>query len=107
MRTLHTIKNHLLENKQHSGRMVWTFVAILLSFGILISRQVYLQVYHHNKYVSMSQNNRAGIIPIAPKRGLIFDRNGVILAKNKPSFSLARATVAPYINLISPSLKAR
>lgn len=55
---------------------------------ILISRLVFLQVTSYEKYKNDSEANRVGIQAVAPTRGLIFDRGGVLLAENVPSFSL-------------------
>ncbi|NOY62097.1 MAG: penicillin-binding protein 2 [Gammaproteobacteria bacterium] len=55
---------------------------------ILIARMTYLQVFSHDHFTTLSHNNRVNIVPIPPTRGLIFDRNGVLLAQNTPSFTL-------------------
>src|SRR5690554_3305513 len=52
----------------------------------------YLQISLHEKYFDLSENNRLQLRPIAPNRGLIYDRNGVLLAENIPSYSL---TITP------------
>lgn len=62
------------------------FLFILLS--TLVWRLVYLQITLHEKYSDLSENNRLQLRPIAPNRGLIYDRNGVLLAENIPSYSL-------------------
>lgn len=66
------------------------FVFVLLC--VLAGRMVFLQVTQYDLYVSKSENNRVQLTPVAPIRGLIFDRNGVLLAENLPSHSL---TVVP------------
>ncbi|GAB4391715.1 MAG: penicillin-binding protein 2 [Gammaproteobacteria bacterium] len=55
----------------------------------LIARLVYLQIYQHKRYTTLSNKNQLSLVPIAPNRGLIYDRNGVLLAENIPAFSLA------------------
>ncbi len=55
---------------------------------ILIGRLVFLQIHHHALYKTLALNNQVRIVPITPTRGLIFDRNGVLLAENLPAFSL-------------------
>ncbi len=60
-------------------------VALILLLGM---RLFDLQVLNHQHYTTLSRNNRVDIQPIPPTRGLIFDRNGVILAENIPTFSL-------------------
>ncbi|CUS40203.1 Penicillin-binding protein 2 (PBP-2) [hydrothermal vent metagenome] len=51
-------------------------------------RMSYLQIELHEKYKNLSENNRVQLRPLAPNRGLIYDRNGVLLAENIPSYSL-------------------
>jgi len=63
-------------------------IFIFLLICVLISRLVFLQIISYEKYKIDSENNRIGLRPEAPTRGLIFDRNGVLLAENVPSFSL-------------------
>jgi penicillin-binding protein 2 len=63
-------------------------VFMLVMFGALVARMVYLQVIKYDEFVTKSENNRVRLQPIAPARGLIFDRNGVLLAENLPAHSL-------------------
>jgi len=86
--TRHYIRNNKFETRLFRSR-VWSALAITGAlFLILAARMFYLQVLHHTEYQTLSEKNRVTILPIAPNRGLIFDRNGVILADNQPSFSL-------------------
>ena len=62
------------------------FVAILLF--TLAGHMAFLQVSQHEIYASKSDNNRVQLKPVAPIRGLIFDRNGILLAENLPSHNL-------------------
>lgn len=62
------------------------FVFILLC--TLVWRLTYLQITLHEKYRDLSENNRLQLRPIAPNRGLIYDRNGILLAENIPAYSL-------------------
>lgn len=55
---------------------------------VLFGRMFYLQQLQHEHYTTLSTNNRVSIQPVAPIRGLILDRNGVILAQNIPTYSL-------------------
>ncbi|MFU8798289.1 MAG: penicillin-binding transpeptidase domain-containing protein, partial [Gammaproteobacteria bacterium] len=55
---------------------------------VLVGRLFYLQVIQHQAYKTLSNQNQLNIIPLGPKRGLIYDRNGVLLAQNIPVFSL-------------------
>jgi penicillin-binding protein 2 len=83
-----TLKNHHREAGLFRRRLFIIGLIITLLFGGLLSRVFYLQVIQHHKYATLSQQNQMNILPIAPKRGLIYDRNGVLLAKNEPVFSL-------------------
>lgn len=66
------------------------FVAVLLF--LLLTRFVYLQVVKHSHYQTLAENNRISIVPIVPNRGLILDRNGVILAHNYSGYTLEITT---------------
>lgn len=61
---------------------------IFLMLCGLAWRMMYLQIDLHEKYRDLSENNRIQLKPIAPNRGLIYDRNGVLLAENVPAYSL-------------------
>ena len=60
----------------------------MLGLCLLLSRFVFLQVMHHDEFVTRAQNNRVKPRAIPPARGLIYDRNGVLLADNVPAFRL-------------------
>lgn len=66
-------------------------VCLVLLF-VLVYRMIYLQIVHHDTFSTLSQDNRLQLSPVPPNRGLIFDRNGVVLAENQPAFHL---TVTP------------
>lgn len=61
---------------------------VLLAFGVLLGRFVWLQVVQHDFYRTRAEDNRIALIPIVPNRGVITDRNGVILARNYSAFTL-------------------
>ncbi len=72
-----------------------TLVALLVVFaltGVLVLRMYQLQMVEHQHFVTLSDKNRMQLQSIAPNRGLIYDRNGVLLADNQPVFSLAIVT---------------
>ena len=54
----------------------------------LIARMVVLQIFEHEHFQTLSEDNRVNIYPVSPTRGLIFDRNGVVLAQNTPTYTL-------------------
>ena len=83
-----TIKDPVREQKIFSGRLLLSFVIVLICFSVLLARLIQLQVFQHKRYTTLSRQNRLELVPIAPLRGMIFDRHGKVLAKNMPSFNL-------------------
>ncbi len=83
------LKDHEKDARQVRKRVVVGAGAILFLVGVLIARLYYLQVIQYDYHSTLSENNRVHVQPIPPTRGLIFDRNGVIIADNRPSFSLS------------------
>lgn len=69
-------------------RLALSLGFVLLLLLILLARFVYLQVIQQRHYQTLAENNRISIVPIAPSRGLILDRNGVILAHNYSAYTL-------------------
>ncbi len=63
-------------------------VAVLAAFAILFARFFYLQVIQHAYYDTKAEDNRISVVPIQPNRGLILDRNGVMLARNFAAYTL-------------------
>ncbi|MCK5887539.1 MAG: penicillin-binding protein 2, partial [Alcanivorax sp.] len=88
MRRPLTLKDHHHEQRIFSVRLVVAVLLVLLLTLILISRMVWLQVIQHSRYTTLSDNNRVQTLAVSPPRGLITDRDGVILAENRPDFSL-------------------
>jgi penicillin-binding protein 2 len=88
MAVLFKLKDHFKENQLYLTRSVAALFVIAVLLFLLILRLCYLQIYHHATYVTLARNNQVRMISIAPTRGLIFDRNGVLLADNTPDFSL-------------------
>lgn len=81
-------KNPQAEDGQFQLRLVVAYVFMLLMFCLLIARFVWLQVYQYEHFSTLAQNNRISLLPILPNRGLIMDRNGVILAQNYSAYTL-------------------
>jgi penicillin-binding protein 2 len=69
-------------------RLVIAGVLALAAFGALFARFVYLQVYKHDHYRMLAESNRVAIVPIVPNRGVITDRNGVVLAQSYSAYTL-------------------
>src|SRR3569833_2270170 len=82
------LKDHLRVTHLFAGRAVVALVCVALLMIAVVLRLVYLQIISHEHFTTLSENNRVNIVPIPPTRGLIFDRKGVLLAQNMPSFSL-------------------
>ena len=61
---------------------------VLAAFGLLLLRFFYLQVIQHSHYSTLAEANRISILPIAPHRGIIVDRNGIQLAHNYSAYTL-------------------
>lgn len=87
------IKNHVFEIRLTARRTLCALWLIFFLIAFLITRLVFLQIYKNEVYSTASINNWLELIPIEPTRGLIFDRNGILLAENIPVFSL---DVLPY-----------
>ena len=61
---------------------------VLFAFGLVVARLVYLQVVRHEDLADQAESNRTAVVPIVPNRGLILDRNGVVLATNYAAYTL-------------------
>ncbi|MDE3273719.1 penicillin-binding protein 2, partial [Pseudoalteromonas sp. G4] len=83
-----TIRDHSAEANLVARRAFVAFVFVLIVIGILFVNVFNLQVKQHQSYKTRSNENRIKVIPIAPNRGLIYDRNGVLLAENRPVYNL-------------------
>lgn len=82
------IRNQALENALFARRAIIAFVGVVILMFVLLFNLYNIQVNSYDKYQTKANGNRIKVIPIAPNRGLIYDRNGTILAENKPSYSL-------------------
>jgi len=87
LRKLH-IKDHSSEVRLFKQRAIIAIIIVVIMVLGIVSRLIYLQIYSHQHFSTLSQNNRLKIVPLPPTRGLIYDRNGLLLAKNIPSFSI-------------------
>lgn len=70
------------------GRLLAAALFVLALFSLLAARLVYLQVVRHEALATQAEANRIAIVPIVPNRGLIVDRNGVVLATNYSAYTL-------------------
>ena len=88
MATLLPLKDRDEEHVLFANRVLVLFMIALVMVLLLMLRMVQLQVWEFDTYAARSENNRIQVQPIAPPRGLIYDRNGELLADNKPVFNL-------------------
>ncbi len=82
------LRNSERELQQFRLRVAIAGIAMLVGFGLLGARFVFLQVLQHDHYRSKAEDNRISIVPITPNRGLIVDRNGVVVARNYSGYTL-------------------
>lgn len=82
------LKNSISETDLFRNRLLAAAAAIIFFALILFGRLIYLQLIEYHLYATLSRQNLLSVIPIEPNRGLIYDRNGVVLAKNIPSYTL-------------------
>lgn len=83
------IKDHSFEAGIFARRVVVSVIFVIGLLGVLIARYYNLQVINHQDYATASDRNRVHVQPIPPTRGLIYDRNGVLLADNRASYTLS------------------
>ncbi len=82
------LKNHQREIYYFKLRLVLSLGFVLVLLFILLARFVYLQAVRYSHYQTLAENNRISVVPIVPNRGLILDRNGVVLAHNYSGYTL-------------------
>lgn len=82
------IRNVEQELSRFNTRLLAAALFVLFAFGLLAARLVHLQIYKHAELSTQAENNRIAVVPIVPNRGLIVDRNGVILANNYSAYTL-------------------
>ncbi|MEK1911771.1 MAG: penicillin-binding protein 2 [Pseudomonas chlororaphis] len=82
------IKDHEKETRLVNKRLLACALLVVAITCTLIGRLYFLQVVEFDYHSTISENNRVHVLPITPTRGLIYDRNGVLLADNRPSFNL-------------------
>jgi penicillin-binding protein 2 len=82
------LRDHERELHRFQLRIGFAGAVVLVAFTLLFARFFYLQVVQHGGYASRAEDNRISIVPIAPNRGLILDRNGVVLARNDVGYTL-------------------
>ncbi|NUZ04444.1 penicillin-binding protein 2 [Piscinibacter koreensis] len=82
------IRNTEHEMARFRTRLVAAACFVLFGFGLLGARLAWLQIARHDELATQAENNRIGVVPVVPNRGLILDRNGVVLANNYSAYTL-------------------
>ncbi|WP_309678924.1 penicillin-binding protein 2, partial [Polaromonas sp.] len=82
------LRNVEADLSRFRARVLAASLVVLCAFALLAARLVYLQVYRHTDLNEQAESNRTAIVPIVPNRGLILDRNGVVLATNYSAYTL-------------------
>ena len=83
-----TIKNREAERNIFRSRIIVASIGILLGFVILAGRLFYLQVVKRDQLHHMAESNRISVVPVVPNRGVVYDRNGEVLAANYSAYTL-------------------
>jgi penicillin-binding protein 2 len=82
------LKDPNREKRIYAFRTIIALLVVALMLSALIARMYDLQVKNHEHFQTLSDKNRMQLNSVAPTRGLIYDRNGTLLADNRPIFSL-------------------
>ncbi|MDO9195759.1 penicillin-binding protein 2 [Rhodoferax sp.] len=82
------LRNVEADLSRFRARVLVASIAVVLGFVLLASRLVYLQIVRHDDLMEQAENNRTAIVPVVPNRGLILDRNGIVLATNYSAYTL-------------------
>ena len=82
------LKDHWQEQRLFLSRIIAAAIIVLLLAGLLVTRLVQLQILDYERFAELSQGNRFRIDPLPPTRGIIYDRNMVVIAENRPNWEL-------------------
>jgi penicillin-binding protein 2 len=82
------LRNVEFELDRFRGRLIAAAAFVLFGLGLLGARVLWLQVWKHDELSTQAEANRIAVVPIVPNRGLILDRNGVVLATNYSAYTL-------------------
>lgn len=83
-----SIQDPAAESQMFNQRALFGFAVVLICFCVVVFNQYKLQVVMHEHYMTRADGNRIKLIPQPPNRGLIYDRNGILLAENRPIHSV-------------------
>ncbi|MFT4240996.1 MAG: penicillin-binding protein 2 [Acidovorax sp.] len=82
------LRNSEADASRFRLRVLTIGAVVFLAFGLIVARLVFLQVVRHEDLAAQAESNRTAVVPIVPNRGLILDRNGVVLATNYSAYTL-------------------
>jgi len=82
------LRNVAYDIRRFRARVMAASLFVLLAFGLLFVRLVYLQLWRYQEFNAQAESTRTAIVPIVPNRGVIMDRNGVVLATNYSAYTL-------------------
>ncbi len=111
-----SVRNTEYENLIFRNRMLVCIFGVILMAGILFANLYYLQIVSYDDYSTRSNENRIRVLPVVPQRGIIYDRNHVVLADNRPVYHLVlfphkdystKDTIERLNTLLDLSLSAR
>lgn len=83
------LKDPQLESRVYGTRTIIAIGLVMILMGVILMRYYNLQIVEYEIYKTQSERNRVQLQPLPPRRGLIYDRNGVLLADNRPSYMLS------------------
>jgi penicillin-binding protein 2 len=81
------LKDHERDARLIRSRMLFGGVALIILTMLLMIRMYYLQVVQFEHHSTLAENNRIHVQSLPPTRGMIYDRNGLLIADNRASFS--------------------
>ena len=82
------VRNPERELRRLRLRLVVAMLFAVACFGLLVARFAWLQVHRYEDFHAQAEENRISLLPVPPSRGLIYDRNGVLLAENVSAYTL-------------------
>ncbi len=82
------LRNAELDAQRFRWRVLVVGAVVFIAFCLVVARLVFLQVVRHEDLAEQAESNRTAVVPVVPNRGLILDRNGVVLATNYAAYTL-------------------
>ena len=83
------LKDPQLESRVYGIRTILAIGLVVIALCVVLARYYTLQITEYQIYRTQSERNRVQLQPLPPQRGLVYDRNGILLADNRPSYLLS------------------